>query len=592
MKKIQIAIIDNGVYADHIAFKESKPVVVEISNDNCGENENGHGTAIYNIIKKITSIADIINFNISNINNEIEQQSLVDCLENIYNNYKDVNVVNISMGVNIVDNINELQMICEKLYARGTIIVCAFDNAGAISYPAGFRNVIGVTGDPNCYRIDDFTYFEDNIVNIGAKSDLQRLAWHNPPYIFLEGNSFACAHVTVQTALFMNEGAKTLRDILDKFKEKSIITYSDSYITNDKISLFNITKAVLFPFNKEMHSLIRFKDLLSFDIVDVYDSKYSFNVGSNTAHIMKSNVESYKIKSINSIDWNTFDTIILGHLDKLSSLINKNNYIQEIVDAAVEHNKQIFAFDNLYPKIDYDKLYCPVITKNDLPPNRVGKLFRITKPVIGVYGTSSVQGKFTLQLEMRKRFLDAGYVVGQIGTEPQSQLFGIDCSFPIGYNSSVYLENHEMIQYLNNSINEMCNKDCDIIITGSQSSVLPYDVGNLRMFPLRQYSFLMGTQPDAVILCINPFDDDDYIQRSIKFIEATVNCKVIALCVFPMDQKNDWTGLYGKKTMLSIEKFDLLKMRFAEVYKMPLYLLSDERDMDILFEQVVGYFSE
>lgn len=408
----------------------------------------------------------------------------------------------------------------------------------------------------------------------------------------MEGNSFACAHVTVQTALFMNEGAKTLRDILDKFKEKSIITYSDSYITNDKISLFNITKAVLFPFNKEMHSLIRFKDLLSFDIVDVYDSKYSFNVGSNTAHIMKSNVESYKIKSINSIDWNTFDTIILGHLDKLSSLINKNNYIQEIVDAAVEHNKQIFAFDNLYPKIDYDKLYCPVITKNDLPPNRVGKLFRITKPVIGVYGTSSVQGKFTLQLEMRKRFLDAGYVVGQIGTEPQSQLFGIDCSFPIGYNSSVYLENHEMIQYLNNSINEMCNKDCDIIITGSQSSVLPYDVGNLRMFPLRQYSFLMGTQPDAVILCINPFDDDDYIQRSIKFIEATVNCKVIALCVFPMDQKNDWTGLYGKKTMLSIEKFDLLKMRFAEVYKMPLYLLSDERDMDILFEQVVGYFSE
>ena len=55
MKKIQIAIIDNGVYADHIAFKESKPVVVEISNDNCGENENGHGTAIYNICLLYTS---------------------------------------------------------------------------------------------------------------------------------------------------------------------------------------------------------------------------------------------------------------------------------------------------------------------------------------------------------------------------------------------------------------------------------------------------------------------------------------------------------------------------------------------------------
>lgn len=301
------------------------------------------------------------------------------------------------MGVNIVDDINQLQIICEKLSDRGTIIVCAFDNAGAISYPAGFESVIGVTNDPNCYQVDDFAYFEDNVVNIGAKGGLQRLAWHNPPYIFLDGNSFACAHVTVQTAHFMNEGAKTLRDILDKFKEKSIITYSNSYVKNVKKSLLNnIHKAVLFPFNKEMHSLIRFKDLLSFDIVAVYDSKYSFNIGSTTDHIMKSNVESYKIKSIKSIDWDTFDTIILGHLDKLSSLINQKTYVQEILDAVVEHNKQIFAFDNLYRKTDYAKLYCPVITKNNLPPYRMGKLFRISKPVVGVYGTSSVQGKFTL----------------------------------------------------------------------------------------------------------------------------------------------------------------------------------------------------
>ena len=592
MKKIQIAIIDNGVYVDHIAFREKKPVVIEFSRKANG-NDNGHGTAIYNIIRKVNSFADVINFNISDTNNEIEQQSLVACLENIYNNYQDIDIINISMGVNIVDDINQLQIICEKLSDRGTIIVCAFDNAGAISYPAGFESVIGVTNDPNCYQVDDFAYFEDNVVNIGAKGGLQRLAWHNPPYIFLDGNSFACAHVTVQTAHFMNEGAKTLRDILDKFKEKSIITYSNSYVKNVKKSLLNnIHKAVLFPFNKEMHSLIRFKDLLSFDIVAVYDSKYSFNIGSTTDHIMKSNVESYKIKSIKSIDWDTFDTIILGHLDKLSSLINQKTYVQEILDAVVEHNKQIFAFDNLYRKTDYAKLYCPVITKNNLPPYRMGKLFRISKPVVGVYGTSSVQGKFTLQLEMRKRFLDNGYVVGQIGTEPQSQLFGMDYSFPMGYNCSVYLENHEIIQYLNNSINELCKKNCDIILTGSQSSVLPYDIGNLRMFPLKQFSFLMGTQPDAVILCINPFDDDDYLHRSINVLEAAVNCKVIALCMFPMDQKNDWTGLYGQKVELSIDKYQLLKTKFAEKYKIPIYLLNNESDMDMLFEQVISYFSE
>lgn len=75
-------------------------------------------------------------------------------------------------------------------------------------------------------------------------------------------------------------------------------------------------------------------------------------------------------------------------------------------------------------------------------------------------------------------------------------------------------------------------KNCDIIITGSQSSVLPYDIGNLKMFPLKQYSFLMGTQPDAVILCVNPFDDDDYIFRTINFLEASVNCKVMRCVCF------------------------------------------------------------
>lgn len=62
------------------------------------------------------------------------------------------------MGVNIVDDVNQLQIVREHLSAIGVIIVFAFDNAGSISYPAAFENVIGVTSDFNCYSIDDFTY--------------------------------------------------------------------------------------------------------------------------------------------------------------------------------------------------------------------------------------------------------------------------------------------------------------------------------------------------------------------------------------------------------------------------------------------------
>lgn len=47
-------------------------------------------------------------------------------------------------------------------------------------------------------------------------------------------------------------------------------------------NIFKIKKAALFPFNKEMHSILRFEDKLDFEITDVYDTKYSLRVGKNT----------------------------------------------------------------------------------------------------------------------------------------------------------------------------------------------------------------------------------------------------------------------------------------------------------------------
>lgn len=74
----------------------------------------------------------------------------------------------------------------------------------------------------------------------------------------------------------------------------------------------------------------------------------------------------------------------------------------------------------------------------------------------------------------------------------------------------------------------LCTKAIDIVITSSQSGVLLYDIGNMIQYNLPQFSFLLGTQPDAVILCINPFDEMDYIMRTKLFIESSVDCKVVA----------------------------------------------------------------
>ncbi len=424
----------------------------------------------------------------------------------------------------------------------GTIIISAFDNAGAISYSAAFDNVIGVISGNSCRKIDDFVFIEDCIVNIAAKGSIQRVAWSVPEFIMIGGNSFACAHVTVQVVRFLMEGIQTREAILDKFKEISIKQCVLHTSGNQKQSLFPIHKAALFPFNKEMHSLIRYSDLLPFEICEIYDSKYSATVGATSAHLMKDNsVTDILVKNIREIDWNHFDTLILGHMEELSALINKEQLKKNLIEEALKREKQIYSFDDLNEYEHSENIYFPRIDEKNLPPNRFGMLYRISKPVLGILGTSSRQGKFTLQLKLRQMLLSAGYDVGQIGTEPSALLYGMDYVFPMGYNASIYTNELDTVRYLN--------------------------------------------------YIINTFDEIEYIHRTIQFIVASVNCKVIALVVFPMDIREDWSGVYGTKEKLSDKKYENLKSSLYSNLHISVFKLGDEADMKQLFQKILSFFS-
>lgn len=593
MKKIQIAIIDSGVNCLHPAFVDKKPVMIYDGEETDSEGFYGHGTAIYNIIRQVEDIAEITNFKVNNIETGICEDELISLLMRIKNQYK-FDIVNLSLGISICENIDKFYNICLDLTNVGTIIVSAFDNAGSISFPAAFDNIIGVTTGHNCKRIDDFEYIQDTVVNIGAKGTVQRLAWNNPDYIMLGGNSFACAHVTVQVAKFMAYGIKGFDNIMSAFRQKAKKQYLSDYKPSRKSGNsvpFSIKNAVLFPFNKEMHSLIRYSSDLEFDIVGIYDSKYSANVGTTTNHIMKANVKSLPIQNIDQIKWDEFDTLILGHLDEMLKLTDQQDLKFDLIDLAIRHQKNVYAFDDVSSVISSKYVYCPKVSKEDLPPIRFGKLYRFSKPVVGIYGTSSRQGKFTLQLELRKNLQKLGYNIGQIGTEPSALLFGMDYVYPMGYNSSVYIHDYEAIRYINNLMFQLCARNIDIIITGSQSGVVPFDMGNINQYSLPQFSYLLGTQPDAVILCINPFDDLEYIMRTKLFIESSVDCKVIAFVMFPMDIKDNWTGIYGQRIKMSTEKYVDLCSAISEKFSVPVYKLGDESDMKLVTNEVIDFFS-
>ena len=308
MNKLEILIIDSGVNLNHPLFKDDQLKGFQFCcknassvnlNDKNIDDSFGHGTAVYGIIRKTKDFANITNIKIPDIENgNLYDQSLFEILEYIFENINSYHpdIINLSLGINMSENLKRLYYICSKLYDKGVVIVSAFDNAGAISYPAAFDCVIGVTSSKESRMSNEFTYIEDTIVNIAAFGNIQRLAWSSPDYIMMGGNSFACAHVTVQVARYMQKNITTFQGILKEFKDHAVKSYIPSSSTPLRTRIFTEKRAVVFPFNKEIHSLIRFPNLLNFKIVDVYDSKYSARVGATTRHILSDeNVENYLI---------------------------------------------------------------------------------------------------------------------------------------------------------------------------------------------------------------------------------------------------------------------------------------------------------
>lgn len=589
---MNIAIIDSGT-KDYENITKGYNFRVKGDNEIIIENNfhdtYGHGTAVYSIIKKNNEECNYYIFKVIDQNDTIDEKIICTALEYIFNNL-DIDIINMSLGtVSLSDD--RMYNICKRLYDKGVILVSAFDNEGAISYPAAFDCVIGVDGSDLCRKVDDFIFYEDKILNVAAKGGMQRVKWCEPDNIIVKGSSFACAHATNKIVNIYKNGIKSFEEILEYFKSIAIqiIAYEEK---EEKVFEYKIDRAVIFPFNKEMHNFVRYPELLDFKVMEVYDTKYSSNVGRKTTDVMiDKSVKEYCIKNIDDIKWDLFDTLVIGHTEKLLSYIGKENIVDSLIKEAINRGKNIYSFDRI-DKAEYknDNIYFPAVIDKYLPPLREGKLFYINKPVLGIFGTSSKQGKFTLQLELRKRLIDEGYQVGQLGTEPNALLFGLDCVYPVGYNRMVCLDEEEQIRYLNYKMNEIADGN-DLIIVGSQSGTVPYEYKNTSYYTYKQVNFLMATNPDAVVLCINYYDEINYIRRSINVIEQLGECKVLGLVVFPMIPEQTWKGMYGKRRKIRGTEAEEIKTMIIRSTGKNAYILGDSNDMKELMNKIIGFFS-
>lgn len=596
MEKVRkIVVIDSG-YSNFSDNRIVGGINIFKNNDNILFNDNisdsvGHGTAVTNILLKQTSDIDIFIVKIFEKELTCDVELLIRALEYVEKNIS-CDLINLSLGVNY--NHKNLISICDKLTKKGIKIISAFDNEGAISYPAAFNNVIGVDASLECLTANSFIWIENSSINVLAKGGNHKLSWLNNKTIIGQGSSFATPYVTAKLANILKRGIDT-ENLINIFKNEIVVRDSSP---NNKINknflLEKIKKAAIFPFNKEIHSLLNFSELLSFEIDAIYDTKYSFY---NTKKVSSlNNKVSFKIKNIDDLEFNNIDTLILGHLDEIENL-TKINYRDILIKKCLDNNINVYSFDECveekyFSKFDEKNLMLYYPKKEYFLNNHYGKLNKISTPVIGIFGTTKQQGKFTLQLQLRENFLKNNYKVGQLGTEPNSLLFGMDKIYPFGYGTTLETNGYKMITDINNLIHEIDLNEPEVILIGSQSGTTPMLYNNLGQIPLAQLQFLIGSNPDIVILCINFDDDLEYIKRTIQTIEGLGDTTVIALGIYPFEYKNDWNQFNNKKRKVEVEKIVSYKEFILKYFNKKSFIIGDDSEISSLYELCCNYFSE
>lgn len=598
MKK-HIVVIDTGVEIDHpvIDSKRIKSTlgVKKDNNSNSYKMVNecidqiGHGTAVLGIL---TQECDYdINFSVIKIfgNDEATSIEMLFFALNYVYEHIECDIINTSLGTNIYDK--NLESICKKITDKGIIIVSAFSNDGCISYPAGFDSVLGVDISSQCKNKFDYYYVENSPVNIIAMGVNHRVGWKQSSYTIRQGASYSTPYITAIIIRLLSE-SNSIDEALEKFKNNSIkIINYDNYTSRIKIK--SDQKIAAFPYNKEIHSLVNFAEMINGELVDIYDNKYFRNCGKTVTNFIRS--KKYIIKNIEDIDWNSFDLLIIGHIKEIE-LSLKQDIKKTLLEKCLKHNKNVFCFDSSKIEESFFPLFkekgLELILPSNVPDiyNKGGRLYMMKTPVLGIMGTSNQQAKFTLQLFLRKKLIELGYKVGQLGTEPSSAIFGMESTVHFGYHGTVKKDGIIFVEHINNELHFIDKMDKDIIIVGNQAGTVPRYAYNIDHLRIPELEFLLAANPDCVILCVNIYDDRDYIDRTINAIENIIDTRVIALAVSPMMYKGDWYLMNEKKTLVSEEKMNDIIDEFKRHFNIPAIPILGENNIKKLTQYIIDFF--
>ena len=608
---VKVAIIDSGIDPQHPRLGRVKGGV-EFAVNTRGKvirgtgralaDRAGHGTAVAGIIHRIAPAAELYSVRVFDESLRADGRALLAGLR--WAIEFDMDVVNLSLGTTDPAIATEMQALCQEAAKERVVLVAAAHNEGIDSFPAALPEVIGVQGADEVRGPYGYYYRADQAVECAARGDLQRVCWADRREIMQRGNSFAAPHIAGIVALLREVQPQAplaaVRAALaaNALEEDSAVRGGEAAEVSAPGALDWLRRAALYPFNKEMHALVRFRALAPFEIVGVADP-----VGKDAATVLGAAPMGVEISARIELAAKEANALVVGYVDQLGR-IAKRDVLRECIEKAFDRGLHVFSFGPVRPKHYGDlyqraetqglKLVYPYVDEREVlailkrgpadPP--------VAAPVLGVFGTSASQGKFTLQLNLRRQLQALGFAVGQLGTEPHAELFGMDACFPCGYASPLRIPLQYYPAYLDAQMRAINAKKPDIILVGSQSGTIPYDIHHPRTHSLGSLAFLMGTRPDACVLVVNSIDADDYIRDTLDALRGVAKTRVLALAM--SDKTKHPREIMGRTLHVPRQMDDAeIAAKLAQLeerFGLPAVSILDEQGQERLVELIVNYF--
>ncbi len=290
---------------------------------------------------------------------------------------------------------------------------------------------------------------------------------------------------------------------------------------------------MLFPYNRDMYPVYKFRELLPFQIHSLVTVKSWGYVGKNPDAIDGGEVGEQLITADFEQGLQEVDSVILGSFSKY---YNNFGVVEEYLDKILAAGKNVIVLDSLIPEViaHYAALFTAkeqifLVMNNNFNHDNWPTLIPI--PVVGVFGSAAGSGKLEMQVQLYRAMSKAGYRVLLLGPNPQINLFG-GYMYPASFYRQDIGENQK-IKLLRSFANKLIQKcQPDLLIISAPYGLNNYEEDrwgfNQGKTGLLAHIVMETFKPDANILCFIP-GDLEWSKRAVQMIESLSLSPILAV---------------------------------------------------------------